>query len=43
MGTTTFFGEEIIFFLFLHENISCCYSLDAPWRGASNEYRSMFS
>ena len=27
-----------IFFLFLHENICCGYSLEAPQRGASNEY-----
>ena len=27
-----------IFFLFLDENIRCGYSLEAPWRGASNEY-----
>ena len=26
------------FFLFLHQNISCGYSLEAPWWGASNEY-----
>ena len=26
------------FFLFLHENIFCRYSLEAPRRGASNEY-----
>ena len=25
-------------FLFLHENICCGYSLEAPRRGASNEY-----
>ena len=28
----------MIFFLFLHENICCGYSLEAPHRGASNEY-----
>ena len=27
-----------IFFLFLNENICCGYSLEAPRRGASNEY-----
>ena len=27
-----------IFFLFLHENVCCGYSLEAPRRGASNEY-----
>ena len=33
-----------IFFLFLHENICCEYSLEAPQRGASNEYtQHMFS
>ena len=26
------------FFLFLLKNIHCGYSLEAPWRGASNEY-----
>ena len=26
------------FFLFLHKNIRCGYSLEAPRRGASNEY-----
>ena len=26
------------FFLFLHNNICCGYSLEAPRRGASNEY-----
>ena len=30
--------ENEIFFLFLHENINCGYSLEAPHRGASNEY-----
>ena len=34
----------IIFFLFLHEDICCGYSLEAPWQGASNEYpQHMFS
>ena len=27
-----------IFFLFIEENICCGYSLEAPRRGASNEY-----
>ena len=31
-------GSHIIFFLFLNENICCGYSLEAPRRGASNEY-----
>ena len=31
-------GIHIIFFLFLHENICCRYSLEVPHRGASNEY-----
>ena len=32
------------FFLFLHKNIYCGYSLEAPYRGASNEYpQHMFS
>ena len=34
----------LISFLFLHENICCGYSLEAPWQGASNEYpQHMFS
>ena len=34
----------LISFLFLHENICCGYSLEAPHRGASNEYpQHMFS
>ena len=37
-------GIHIIFFLFLHENICCGYSLEAPRRGASHEYpQHMFS
>ena len=28
-------------FLFLHDNICCGYSLEAPRRGASNEYYSI--
>ena len=27
------------FFLFLHKNIGCGYSLEAPHRGSSNEYQ----
>ena len=34
----------MIFFLFLHENICCGYSLEAPRRGASNDHpQHMFS
>ena len=34
-----FFNPKVlIFFLFLHENLCCGYSLKAPWQGASNEY-----
>ena len=37
-------GIHIIFFLFLHKNICCGYSLEVPRRGASNEYpQHMFS
>ena len=37
-------GIHIIFFLFLHENICCGYSLEVPQRGASNVYpQHMFS
>ena len=37
-------GIGFIFFLFLDENIYCGYSLEAPCRGASNEYpQYMFS
>ena len=32
-------GIRKIVFLFLDENICCGYSLEAPRRGASNEYR----
>ena len=36
--------KVLIFFLLLHENICCGYSLEAPHRGASNEYpQHMFS
>ena len=31
---------NIFFFLFLHENVCCWYSLKAPPRGASNEYHN---
>ena len=31
----------LIFFLFLHENICCGYSLEASWRGASNEFHNI--
>ena len=34
-----FFSPKVlIFFLFVHRNICCGYSLEAPCRGASNEY-----
>ena len=37
-------GTNIRFLLFLHENIRCGYSSEAPWRGASNEnLQHMFS
>ena len=29
---------RLIFFLFLHKNICCGYSLEVPGWGASNEY-----
>ena len=32
-----FCWKGLIFFLFLHENICCGYSLEAPQRGVSNE------
>ena len=32
-------GIRLIFFLFLNENVCCGYSLEAPHRGASNEYQ----
>ena len=35
-------GIHIVFFLFLYENIRCWYSLEAPRRGASNEYHNIF-
>ena len=30
--------KVLMFFLFLHENICCGYSLEVPHRGTSNEY-----
>ena len=34
-----FFSQKVlIFFLFLHENIRCGYSLEVSHRGTSNEY-----
>ena len=37
-------GIRLILFLFLHKNICCGYSLEAPQRGTSNEYpQHMFS
>ena len=34
-----FFNLKVLTcFLFLHENICCGYQLEAPHRGASNEY-----
>ena len=34
------FGDNsvIIFFLYLHKNICCGYSLEVPCKGASNDY-----
>ena len=32
---------HVIFFLFLHENICCGHSLEAPRRGTSNEYHNI--
>ena len=29
---------EMLFCLFLHKNTCCWCSLEAPWRGAPNEY-----
>ena len=31
-------GYQVNFFLFLHKNIGCGYSLEVPHRGASNEF-----
>ena len=33
--------SELIYFLFLHENICCGYSLEAPQWGTSNEYNNI--
>ena len=33
--------DKCCFLLFLHENICCEYSLEAPRRGASNEYHNI--
>ena len=39
-----FQAKLLLFFLFFHENIYCGYLLEAPHRGASNEYpQYMFS
>ena len=36
--------KKLIFFLFLHENIHCGYSLEVPQLGTSNKYpQHMFS
>ena len=35
-------GIHIVFFLFLHKNICCGYSLEAPQWGASNEYHNTY-
>ena len=35
-------GYQVTFFLFLHKNICCGYSLEAPHRGTSNEYPHIF-
>ena len=39
-SSSVFFNKKknLYFFLFLDENICCGYSLEAPPRGASNEY-----
>ena len=34
-------GPRLIFILFLHVNICCGYSLEAPRQGTSNEYHSI--
>ena len=36
-----FIRKMLISFLFLQENICCGYSLEAPRRGASNEYHDI--
>ena len=33
--------KVLIFFLFLHKNICCGYSLEVPRQGASNEYHNI--
>ena len=33
-----FYQKALIFFLFLHENLCCGYSLEVPHWGTSNEY-----
>ena len=40
-NNTIFYRKLPICFLFLHENICCWYSLEAPRRGASNEYHNI--
>ena len=37
-----FFCLFLIFILFLHKNIHCGYSLEAPHRGTSNEYNNIY-
>ena len=35
---------HVIFFLFIHKNVCCGYSLEVPHRGTSNEFpQDMFS
>ena len=36
------YGSDIYFFLFLHENICCGYSCEAPEQGTTNEYPQRF-
>ena len=44
MRNHSFSRKVLIFFLFVHENICCGYSLEAPRQGVSNEYpQHMFS
>ena len=41
---TELLSNKMIFFLLLHENICCGYSLEVPRQGTSNEYaQRMFS
>ena len=43
LKSENFIGKNLIFFLFLLQNIDCGYSLEPPCRGGSNEYpQSMF-